>query len=470
MTHRISEQAAGLIRRRFLQLGIGGGLNLGSLLWARAARGAVGGSKIRACIVVFYYGGPSHIDTFDMKPDAPAEIRGDFKPIATSVPGLNISEHLPHMATRMHKVALIRSMHHRNRLHDSASIETHTGRPSPTGDREEFSPTKQFFPSIGSSVSYARNDRSAIVPHASLPFVFHNVVDVPCQGGGFLGTAFDPFRITVDPTARTYQGGALGTPEGQTRARIEGRRRLHESLEVEQLLSASNQTRQLRQFYDRAYELIDAEPLRRALDLTLETQATRDRYGFDPGPSGSATGGGAERDAARQMRGQNLLLARRLVEAGVPFVNVYDCRQQGQNWDAHAHGSSQHKDYLLPLADRALAALIDDLADRGLLDSTLIVALGEFGRTPRINSEAGRDHWPDCYTVLLAGGGVKGGYVHGSSDRLGAYPASDPVSPADLAATIFDRFGIDPAMEIHDLTNRPYRLADGEPIRGLFGS
>jgi len=168
------------------------------------------------------------------------------------------------------------------------------------------------------------------------------------------------------------------------------------------------------------------------------------------------------------MRGQNLLLARRLVEAGVPFVHVNDFRQQGQNWDAHFKCMNQHKTFLLPQADMALSALLQDLDSRGLLESTLVVAMGEFGRTPKINKEAGRDHWPDCYTVMFAGGGVRGGYVHGSSDKIGAYPATDPVTPSDLAATIYWRFGFDPKTEVHDALGRPHRLAEGEPLRNLF--
>src|SRR5262249_23625686 len=186
------------------------------------------------------------------------------------------------------------------------------------------------------------------------------------------------------------------------------------------------------------------------------------------GGGGGGGGSGEKMAPARHMRGQNLLLARRLVEAGVPFVNVYDFRQQGQNWDAHFKGANQHKTHLLPQADQGLSALIEDLDTRGLLDSTLVVAMGEFGRTPKINREGGRDHWPDCYTVLLAGGGVCGGAVYGASDRLAAYPASDPVTPGDLAATIFWRFGFDPATEIHDQLGRPHRLAAGEPLRRLF--
>ena len=213
--------------------------------------------------------------------------------------------------------------------------------------------------------------------------------------------------------------------------------------------------------------MLGTETFRRALDLSRESTQTRDRYGYDSAPvavgSGGGGGNGAEMGFARQMRGQNLLLARRLVEAGVPFVNVFDFRQQGQNWDAHHQNFDQHKRHLLPLADQSLSALIEDLDARGLLDTTLVVAMGEFGRTPKINGNGGRDHWPDCYTVLLAGGGIHGGAVFGASDRTGAYPAKDPVTPADLAATIFWRFGIDPSSEIHDLTGRPGALLTASP-------
>ena len=205
-------------------------------------------------------------------------------------------------------------------------------------------------------------------------------------------------------------------------------------------------------------------------DVSREPAHVREAYGFaaEPLPVGEVNGGGGEMGVAREMRGQNLLVARRLVEAGVPFVTVNDYRQQGQNWDAHAKCASQHKNHLLPIADRSLTALVRDLDARGLLDSTLVVAMGEFGRTPKINSSAGRDHWPWCYTVLLAGGGVQGGAVHGASDRFGAHPDSDGVTPGDLAATIYWRFGIDHAAEIHDHLGRPWRIATGEPIRQIF--
>lgn len=468
-----------LTRRRLLQLGGGStcALSLGGLLQAQAAaevvRAVATSPKIKSCIVVFYYGGPSHLDTYDLKPQAPADVRGEFQPIATTVPGLFVCEHLPRMARLMHKVALVRSMHHVNRLHDSASTEVLTGRQSPTGDREEFAPIKQFFPCHGSTVNYLRRDRAVDVPHAALPFVFHNVVDVPCQGGGFLGAAFDPLQINVDVETKSYRAGSLALPEGQPPTVLGLRRSLLTALETGPgELPPTPAGRQWRLFYDKAFQLLGSEALRRALDLSQEDQRTRDRYGFGPAPvavgEGGGGGNGAEMGVARQMRGQNLLLARRLVEAGVPFVNVYDFRQQGQNWDAHFKNFNQHKTHLLPLADQSLSALLEDLDDRGLLDSTLVVAMGEFGRTPKINGDGGRDHWPDCYTILLAGGGVNGGQVFGSSDRLGAYPATDPVSPADLAATIYWRFGLDPLTEVHDQTGRPWRIADGQPLTKLF--
>ncbi len=454
-------------RRQLIQFGGAGylGLNLGGLWNAQAAPvpRAAPAKPIRACILVFYYGGPSHLDTYDLKPNAPAEVRGEFAPIATSVPGMRISEHLPRMAKAMHKVALVRSVHHAAHLHDSASIHALTGRPLDGPDRELFSPLPQFFPSYGSAVAYFQRDRRRDVPFASLPFTFHNVVNTPCQGGGFLGSGYDTLKVEVDASKHGYDAETL------RRTGELGSRRLLERRDLLHKIGRSS----IEGMYEKAYRLLDSEAIRRAMDITQEPRRVRDRYGFGPQPvavgEGGGGGNGAEMGVAQSMRGQNLLLARRLVEAGVPFVNVYDFKQQGQNWDAHFKGANQHKSFLLPPADQSLSALIEDLDSRGLLDSTLIVAMGEFGRTPKINKDAGRDHWPHCYTVLLAGGGVQGGAVYGSSDRLGAYPATDPVTPGDLAATIFWRFGLDPAAEIHDTTGRPYRLATGEPIVKLFG-
>ena len=425
------------------------------------------GRRIRSCIFVFYYGGPSHLDTFDMKPKAPAEIRGEFQPIATSVPGLQICEHLPHLAKIMHKVAIVRSLHHTNRLHDSASTELFTGRQGPKGDREEFAPIPQFFPCHGAVVHYLSRHVRRDVHHASLPWLFHNVIDVPCQGGGFLGSRFDPFLVDGDPKKSSFRADSLKRPAGLSLQRIDKRRSLLRRLDFGDS-AKSPQSRRLADLYDRAYELLGSQRLHAALQVERESDETRMRYGL---VSGGIRGGGngAQRGYGRNLRGQSLLMARRLVEAGVPFVNVNDFRQQGQNWDSHADNFNQHKKYLLPAMDRSLAALIDDLDERGLLETTLVVAAGEFGRTPKINNNAGRDHWPDCYSILLAGGGIRGGAVYGTSDRHGAYPDLDPVTPADLAATIYDRFGFSPRTEIHDKTGRPWRLADGRPITRIFG-
>ncbi|MCL6504073.1 MAG: DUF1501 domain-containing protein [Pirellulales bacterium] len=450
------------------------GLSLPTLLAGRAVA-AAGSPAVRAkaCIMIFYYGGPSHLDTFDLKPDAPAEVRGEFRPISTSVPGVHICEHLPRLANVMHKVCLIRSMHHQMRLHDAACVHTLTGRPPVRGDGENFSPPDEatLYPSLGAAYSYVVHKQGLAVPNAALPYVIRNVVPVPCQTGGMLGPAYNPLVIAGDPQRYSYRAEQLQLPEGLTAQRVRQRMGL---LAAARLAGNPRSERELRwqEFYAKALDLLATEQVQRALRIEEEPQAVRDRYGWgDPAPAADADPNamnGAHLAEGLRLRGQNLLLARRLVEAGVPFVNVYDYRQQGQNWDAHSQNFKQHRDYLLPPCDQALAALISDLDERGLLDTTLVVALGEFGRTPRINKDAGRDHWPDCYSVLLAGGGVHGGYVHGASDALGAYPARDPVSPEDLAATIFTLLGIDPATELHDLAGRPFKLADGTAVTEVF--
>ncbi len=459
-------------RRFFYNSGVAGlGLSLSGILHASIAQGRGTtrelGTKppIRACILLFYYGGPSHLDTYDLKPQAPAEIRSEFQPISTVVPGLQICEHLPKMSKVMDKVAIVRSVHHSALLHDSASIHSLTGRPLEGPDRELFAPLPQFYPSYGSAVAYLMRERQVEVPFAALPYVFHNVVPTPCQGGGFLGNNYDPLRIDVDPNQQIYPVESLRLRDGVDLHRLDQRRDLLDRLNGEAKISSV-----MRPFYDKALHLLESEKVRQAMDITKEPTEVRERYGFDTAPEakGEVNGGGGEMAYARQMRGQNLLMARRLVEAGVPFVNIYDCKTQGQNWDAHANCANQHKRFLLPIADQSLAALIGDLDERGLLDSTLIVAMGEFGRTPTINASAGRDHWPHCYSVLLAGGGVQGGAIYGSSDKFGSYPATDPVTPGDIAATIYWRFGLNHAVEVHDQTGRPHRLTPGEPLDRLF--
>ena len=444
------------------------GLSLPGILKARAAASPAPGT-IRSCIFMFCYGGPSHIDTFDLKPDASADTRGEFRPIATTVPGIHVCEHLPKMARLAHKFATIRSIHHANRAHDAASVEALTGRPPLDGDGEFLVPEEEFFPCYGSTLSYIRRKEKLAVSHASLPWVFFNDTTPPCQGAGFLGQTFDPFLITGDPERINYRSEILRVPEGLSLGRIRNRMSLLDGLETHSAASMikTPAMKQFNAFYRRAFELLHSNEVRVALEIEREDRRTRDRYGWSKdGRRGQ--GNGAEMGYGRNLRGQNLLMARRLVEAGVPFVNVYDYKQQGQNWDSHKDNFSQHKDYLLPMFDQSVSALIEDLEERGLLETTLVVVTGEFGRTPKINKQSGRDHWPDCYTVLLAGGGVTGGAVYGASDVHGAYPVLNPVTPADLAATIFWRFGIDHKTEIHDRLGQPYALADGEPIRELF--
>jgi hypothetical protein len=321
-----------LTRRRLLELGTAGylGLNLGGLWRAQAAgpRAPASARPIRACILVFLYGGPSHLDTFDLKPNAPAEGRGEFRPIATSAPGVRVCEHLPGLARAMHKVAVVRSVTHAARLHDSASIQALTGRPLDGPDRELFAPLPQHFPSYGSVVAALRP--AVDVPFASLPYVFHNVVNVPCQGAGFLGAAYEPLRIAVDPAGRVYRADMLRPAADVSPARARRRRRLLQVLD-----QAGDRPDPLAGLREKAYRLLESEAVGQTLDITLEPRRVRERYGFGPEPVAVGEGGGGDNGAemgyARHMRGQNLLLARRLVEAGVPFVNVYDCQQQGRN-------------------------------------------------------------------------------------------------------------------------------------------
>lgn len=435
-------------RRQWLQIGAVGlaGLNPCGAFRARAAESL---APVRSCIFIFYQGGPSHLDTWDMKPKAPAEVRGPFQPIATTVPGLWACEHLPHLARVADRLTIVRSLQHRLTNHLPAAFTTLIGRDPLRGDQLIVGQNNNDPPSLGSSISRAKPvERAEIPPFVALPHRMWNEIDVPGQSAGFLGSAYEPLQVEGDPSDPDFRLPELELPAGVTHARLQRRENLREALQQPLRSVGAIDTDEFRR---KALEFLGSEVARRAFDLRLEDAALRDVYG-------------------RTKHGQSLLLARRLVETGVRFVAVYDRKINGQeSWDTHGNHFALSKDSLMPPADRGLAALIEDLAVRGLLDSTLIVAIGEFGRTPRINPAAGRDHWPFCYHAVLAGGGAQGGFVYGSSDSLGAYPESNPLSPADLAATVFWRFGLDPAAEIRDRTDRPFRLAEGEPIRPLFG-
>ena len=403
-----------------------------------------------------YYGGPSHVDTWDMKPNAAAEVRGEFRPIATSVPGRFVCEHLPLTAKIMDRLAVIRSMHHPMTNHNSAMYEALIGRLPVGGDVDVLGASRLTdFPNHGAILSYlASQGQLATKPHmplvnVALPHYMHNVVRLAGQNAGFLGAKYDPFQVEQDPNVTDFEIDALRINGDVSAERQANRRSLLETLNQRPANGFS--TAELDANRQRAFKLIGQPAVQQAFQISREDEAVRDRYG-------------------RTRLGQSMLLARRLVEAGVRFVNVNDKILNGQteNWDSHADNFSRHRE-LLPPADQAFSALVMDLEQRGLLDTTLVIAMGEFGRTPKINGQGGRDHWPDCYSVVVAGGGVSGGATWGTSDKIGAYPASQPVTPGDLAATIFWRFGFDHRQEVLDPFDRPFPLADGEPLKGLFG-
>ncbi|MEX2285862.1 MAG: DUF1501 domain-containing protein [Planctomycetaceae bacterium] len=444
-------------RRRALQIGaLGGfGITLPRLLQAEAAGGddSNSASRIKSCILLFYYGGPSQLDTYDMKPNAPANVRGEFQGIQTSAPGVTVCEHLPMTARVMDRVAVIRSMHHPMTNHNAAAVEALCGRTPLRGDLELLNDDRLSFPCYGAAMSYVWRHEQLELPAVALPHVMYNVVQLPGQTTGFLESAYQPFQIDKDPNAPDFGASSLALPGDMSARRLQNRESLLGHLDepsgaaVDRARSSS-----MRTYYEKAFSLLASPTVQKSLHIGDETPATRDRFG-------------------RNKLGQSLLLARRLVESGVRFITVYDgvANCQTCNWDSHADNFPRNKNDLLPPADRAFSALIEDLDQRGLLETTLVVALGEFGRTPRINANGGRDHWPYGFSVVLAGGGVKGGYLYGTSDAIAAYPASNPVSPGDLAATLYWRFGIDSHTSIHDFTGRPHRLAEGEPIRELFG-
>jgi len=445
-----------LSRRQLLRIGGFGfsALNLAGLFRAEAAQqpGRKPAAKIKSCILLFHYGGPSHLDTWDLKPAAPREIRGEFRPVPTAVPGVQISEHLPRTARVTDRLAIVRSFHHPMRNHNSAAVEALCGRTPLKGDLELLADDGNSFPCYGAALSYLAPGDPRIPPHVALPHVMYNGVVLPGQTAGFLGSAHAPFQVTRDPSLPDFRVGELMLPAELPLQRLDDRRALLRLLDGQKAAAEKAASSQVMDTYQqRALRLLHSDAVRRSFDLSQETPATRDRYG-------------------RHKLGQSALLARRLVEAGVRFVNVNDkvYNAQTANWDSHQDNFQRLKDDLLPATDQAFSALVEDLAAHGLLASTLVIWIGEFGRTPQINKSAGRDHWPSCFSVVLAGGGVRGGIVYGSSDRVGAYPDANAVGPGDLAATIFARFGLDPATELRDVTGRPYRLAEGQPLHELF--
>jgi hypothetical protein len=445
-------------RRQLLRAGAAGmlGLTLPRSMTASSLQSLP--VRARRVIFLFQWGGPSHLDTFDVKPDAPREIRGPLQAMSSVVPGLPVSEHFPEMAKRMDRVTLIHSMTHTMKNHNSAGYYALTGH-APPSDDQRLRDSPDLWPAYGSVVDALGSHRDDMPAFVSYPHEMSDGSRTPGQHASFLGKKHDPFFFTDDPARRPFRLPQLSLPAGLELGRLQNRRSMQQLIDREsRLLDRSAEAAGFDTAYDKAIRMLTSPAVQSAFDLEQEPAALRDRYG----PT---------------TYGQGCLLARRLVEAGVTFVTVSFAASIGGRrideggWDTHGFDNTRMFEivdkYQHPLTDRTLSVLLDDLEDRGLLDDTLVLWMGEFGRTPKINDSASRDHWPQCYTALLAGGGVKRGYVHGASDSSGMYPARQPVRPEDLAATLYMLMGIDPASEVHDLTGRPLMIA-GNPVTEIM--
>jgi uncharacterized protein (DUF1501 family) len=441
----------GIHRREMLQIGYSGLLGIGlPSLWvarAQAATSARTGRKPRSVIIVFLTGAPSHLDMFDPKPDAPVEIRGEFKTIATKVAGLQVSEHLPHLAARADKYAVVRSLSHRENNHLVATHHVLTGNQQPGAFFDKVA-SRDDWPSYASTLNYLKPRSDGVPGGVNLPtFLMEGPLTWPGQHAGFLGPKFDPWQITRDPNAADFRVENLRLADGLEVSRLGDRRALLAQVDRQQaVLAEQASTRRLSDQQDLAFRVLTSGKVSRAFEMDQEPQAVRERYG-------------------RSAFGQSLLLARRLVSAGVPVVQCNMGRVQ--NWDTHGNNFGRLKKELLPPLDRGVAALLDDLSATGQLEDTLVMMLGEFGRTPKI-SNTGRDHWASCFFGLFAGAGVQGGQIIGRSDKVGAYPATTPYSPNDVGATVYHVLGIDPAAEVKDRQGRPTRLNQGEVMSSLF--
>ena len=443
----------GLRRRDFLHLGAlsFAGLTLPGFLRLKAA-GAVTSAEDMNCILLFLVGGPSQLDTFDMKPNAPAEIRGPYKPIKTNVPGIEISEIFPRMSKHADKFSLIRGMHHEApAVHDTGHQMMQTGRLFQNGFEH---------PHAGCVLSKLRGPRGDAPPHILLPRPIGNTGgNMPHgQNAGYLGKSYDPFVLNADPSSPDFQVPDLLPPNYISSIRLDRRRRLRDMVDNSvREFDVSADARLLDENFQQAYTLMSSAKMREAFDLSRVPAGEREGYGYN-------------------RFGQSCLLARRLIERGVRFVtvNMFETVFNEITWDIHGSAPFSpiacYRDLVGPMFDMAYSSLLEDLSQRGLLKNTLVVAMGEFGRTPKINPAGGRDHWPQCWTVLFAGGGVKGGQVVGSSDEIGGYPRDRPTTPAEVIATIYRSLGVSDETELPGLQGRPIRVVDHgvEAIEELF--
>jgi Protein of unknown function (DUF1501) len=454
----------GVTRREALCLGAIGalGLSLPDVLRAEAQRPRRPGAKAESVVLFYLLGGQGQLDTWDMRPEAPAGIRGEFNPIQTKVPGTFICEHLPLLAAQADKYTIIRSMHHTATNHNPGAYLALTGE-KPRFDRGGLFPAPDDYPNPGAIVAKFVPTSRPVPPFVQLSdrIVGDNDGHMPGTGAGFLKAHYDPLVIIDNPDRDDFAVPELALPHEVSPGRLTSRRELLRTVD-RQLgqLGDSAAIGRLESYRQRAYGLVTSTHTRHAFDLSEEPASVRDRYG-------------------RTLHGQRLLLARRLVEAGVRFVSVYWgglLNNPDDYWDTHKAGFSKQKSRLLPQFDQCLSAFLDDLDQRGLLETTLVVVMGEFGRTPKIGQVTanagtdarGRDHWPFCYSIVLAGGGVRGGSIIGKGDRYTAFPSADPHTPSDLHASIYWALGLEPDTEMHDSLNRPLPISRGTPIHALF--
>lgn len=449
----------GVSRRELLQVGYTGllGISLPSLLAQQAQSAAPTPAKTprkaKSVLLVFLTGAPSHLDMFDLKPDAPLEVRGEFKAIAAKTPGLLVSEHLPRLAARADKYAIVRSMAHRENNHLVATHHVLTGYQQPGAFFDKVA-SRDDWPCYSSALDYLRPRHDGIPCGVNLPtFLMEGPLTWPGQHAGFLGPKHDPWQITRDPNAADFRVDSVRLAPGLEIERLRDRRALLD--QVDRQRKQFDELAECRRLADQqqlAFSILTSGKIARAFELEREPAAVRERYG-------------------RHSFGQSLLLARRLVQAGVPVVQANMGRVQ--NWDNHSNIFPTLKKRLLPPLDQAVAALLDDLEATGLLSETLVLMLGEFGRAPKLSRQGtskvpGRDHWAPCFFGLFSGGGVRGGQVIGKSDKIGAYPATTPYSPDDLGATVYHVLGVDPASEVRDRQARPVQLNRGQVMEALF--
>ncbi|MEE2937675.1 MAG: DUF1501 domain-containing protein [Planctomycetota bacterium] len=436
----IRKRCDGVTRRDIIRIGGLSALGLGLGDYFRLCRaGAAEASRVataKSCILVWLDGGPSHLETFDPKPDAPEEVRGPLETIATNIEGIRVSECLEQTAGAMDKLAIIRSMTSPLGEHSFGTHYLMTGyKPSPALE----------YPTFGATLTHVRERSGVLPPHIAVPDFSGNV-----SGNGFLPTATRPFSVGGNPERPDFKVRDLDFYRGLDLTRLDRRRKIVNAFDEFSRAKDASASMKSDPDLEQAYNLIASPSAKGAFKLSDEPESVRNRYGRNGGNS----------------IGQSCLLARRLIERGVPFVTV-----NSGGWDTHQNIIQLKQRYPtdrnahLPSLDRALSVLIEDLSERGMLDETLVVVMGEFGRTPKINSAGGRDHWPNVFSVALAGGGVAGGQIIGSSDSLGELPDDNPVTPSDLAATIYSLLGIDPAHELHTSDGRPVRVApDGATI------